>query len=328
LSENITLTTIGCSEKTEPTGFRRRDGGIMNVPDVEGLLVLDKPAGATSRTVVDRALRWFPRRKRIGHTGTLDPLATGVLVLCLGNATRLAEYVQLMRKTYRTRLLLGARSDSDDADGVITPVAAAIAPYAARVAACAAEFIGEIQQVPPAYSAAKIAGRRAYDLARRGEEISLRPRPVRIFRIDVLVYVYPHLELEVHCGKGTYIRSLARDLGERLGCGALVQTLRRTRVGPFTAEGALTLDAEAEAARARVLPVEMAVAELPRLVLPESAEKRLCQGQAIVIPATGGTPVPPSGEVAIFNEAGRLTAVAVFDPRRQMLQPVKVLSSN
>jgi tRNA pseudouridine55 synthase len=295
--------------------------------EIEGLLVLDKPAGATSRTVVDRVLRWFPRRTRIGHTGTLDPLATGVLVLCLGNATRLAEYVQLMSKTYLTRVLLGACSDTDDADGVITPVAGAVAPDAARMAACAAEFIGEIQQVPPAYSAAKVAGRRAYDLARSGEEVALRPRPVRIYRIDVLDYAYPHLELEVHCGKGTYVRSLARDLGERLGCGALVQTLRRTHVGPFTVEGALTLDADAETARGRVLPMEMAVADLPRLVLPERDVKRLCQGQTVAVPASGGTPILPTGERAIFDTEGRLAAVAVFDPRRQLLQPAKVLQS-
>jgi tRNA pseudouridine55 synthase len=299
----------------------------MNGPVIDGLLVLDKPAGATSRTVVDRVLRWFPRRTRIGHTGTLDPLATGVLVLCLGSATRLAEYVQLMSKTYRTRLLLGARSDSDDADGTIKPVAGAVAPDAAMVAAGVAAFVGVISQVPPAYSAAKVSGRRAYDLARRGEEVTLRPRPVRIHAIQVLDYAYPHLELEVHCGKGTYIRSLARDLGERLGCGALVQTLRRTRVGPFTVEGALTLDADADTARARVLPAEMAVAELPRFVLPENELKRLCRGQAIALPPTGETPVPPTEEVAVFDASGRLVAVAVLDPRRRMLQPAKVLQS-
>jgi tRNA pseudouridine55 synthase len=299
----------------------------MNAPDIEGLLVLDKPAGTTSRAVVDRVLRWFPRRTRIGHTGTLDPLATGVLVLCLGNTTRLAEYVLLMKKTYRTRLLFGARSDSDDADGTITPVAGATAPDADQVAAYAAALVGEIEQVPPAYSAAKVAGRRAYDLARRGEDVSLRPRRVRIYSIQVLDYAYPYLDLEVHCGKGTYVRSLARDLGDRLGCGALVQVLRRTRVGPFTTEEALTLDADAETAHAHLLPAEMAVAELPRLVLPESDRKRLCQGQAVAVPSSGGTALPSSGEVAIFDAAGKLAAVAVFDPRRHMLQPAKVLQS-
>src|SRR6516225_707575 len=130
--------------------------------DWHGLLVLDKPSGLTSRAAVDRVLRWFPRRTRIGHTGTLDPLATGVLVLCLGAATRLAEYVQAMRKTYRTGLRLGARSDTDDADGVVTPADGASAPDAAAVAACVTGFVGEVAQTPPAYSAAKAAGRRAY----------------------------------------------------------------------------------------------------------------------------------------------------------------------
>lgn len=298
----------------------------MKVPSVDGLLVLDKPGGVTSRAVVNRVLRWFPRRTRIGHTGTLDPLATGVLVLCVGSATRLSEYVQLMSKTYRTRLLLGARSDSDDADGTITPVAGALAPLLTTVEACLAAFVGVIEQVPPVYSAAKVTGRRAYDLARRGEEVTLRPRPVRIYAIQVLDYAYPHLDLEVHCGKGTYIRSLARDLGERLGCGALVQTLRRTRVGPFTTEEALTLDAEAETAHARMLPAETAVAELPRLVLADNDLRRLGHGQTISV---AEQPQGADGErdTAIFDCAGRLAAIAIFDPQRKTLQPAKVLQS-
>src|SRR5579883_840689 len=304
-----------------------RQSALMNTPDVDGLLVLDKPAGMTSRAVVDRVLRWFPRRTRIGHTGTLDPLATGVLVLCLGEATRLSEYVQRMSKTYRTTFQLGARSDSDDADGVVTPVPCAIAPDTATVAECVASFVGLIPQVPPAYSAAKIAGRRAYDLARRGREVTLSPRSIEIYGIELLNYAYPHLELEVRCGKGTYIRSLARDVGERLGSGALVQTLRRLRVGPFAVEKALTLDTEAETVREHLLPMEMAIAELPRFVLSDSELTRLSQGQSVAIPSTGGTPVPPAGETAVFDEAGCLAAVATFDPGRQMLQPAKVFQS-
>ena len=142
----------------------------MNPPSYDGLLVLDKPGGVTSRDAVDAALRWFPRRMRMGHTGTLDPLATGVLVLCLGAATRLAEYVQRMSKTYVTELRLGARSDTHDADGVVTPVATTAPPDAATVAVCLSGFIGAIEQTPPAYSAAKVAGRRAYDLARRRQK--------------------------------------------------------------------------------------------------------------------------------------------------------------
>src|SRR5262249_24416928 len=154
----------------------------------EGLLVLDKPQGLTSRAAVDRALPWFPRGTRIGHTGTLDPLATGVLVLCLGSATRLAEYVQDMAKTYRTTLTLGGRSDTDDADGPIAPVAGACPPEAAALAEALAGFVGEQRQVPPAFSAAKVAGRRAYDLARGGTDVVLAARVVKIYGIDIIRY--------------------------------------------------------------------------------------------------------------------------------------------
>jgi tRNA pseudouridine55 synthase len=288
-----------------------------------GLLVLDKPSGLTSREAVDRVLRWFPRRTRIGHTGTLDPLATGVLVLCLGSATRLAEYVQRMNKTYRTGLLLGARSDTDDADGTIAPVAGATAPDPTCLAECVRMFLGVIEQVPPAHSAAKVTGRRAYELARRGEEVSLRQRSVHIYSIDILHYDYPNLDLEVHCGKGTYIRSLARNLGERLGCGALVQRLRRTRVGPFTVDEALTLEAEASTARARLLPIELAVAELPRVILPDAELHRLCRGQAV---ARGVAPpsADPGTEMAVFDGANDLAAVAKVDAHG-FLRPLKVL---
>jgi tRNA pseudouridine55 synthase len=296
----------------------------MSTSTADGLLVLDKPAGLTSRAAVDQALRWFPRRTRMGHTGTLDPLATGVLVLCLGTATRLTEYVQRMSKTYRTRVLLGARSDTDDADGTVTPSAGAVPPEPAALA-CVAGFVGTIAQVPPAFSAAKVTGRRAYDLARRGEDVTLEARSVRIYSIRVLHYAYPHLELEVHCGKGTYIRSLARDLGERLGCGGLVRTLRRTRVGPFTAEGAVTLDTPAEAARSRLLPGTLAVAELPRLDLPEPEVRRLCLGQTVPVPAVPAGTAAGEAEVAVFDAAGQLAAVAALDPRRKLLRPTKVM---
>src|SRR4051794_13974295 len=229
----------------------------------DSLLVLDKPGGMTSRDAVDRALRWFPRGTRVGHTGTLDPLATGVLVLCVGSATRLTEYVQQMEKTYHTTVRLGARSDTDDADGTVTPVEEAVAPTREQLEACLQGFLGEIEQVPPAFSAAKVMGRRAYDLARRGEEVTLQPRKVQVYGIDVRRYEYPEVDLEVRCGKGTYIRSLARDLGQRLGCGGLVQVLRRTRVGPFDAADAVPLDADPETVRSRLLPTTTAVAELP-----------------------------------------------------------------
>jgi tRNA pseudouridine55 synthase len=298
-------------------------------PSRDGLLVLDKPGGLTSRAALDRALRWFPRGTRMGHTGTLDPLATGVLVLCLGAATRLAEYVQRMGKTYRTTLRLGARSDTDDADGTITPVAVAVPPDTAAVRAALPEFTGTIEQVPPAYSAAKVTGQRAYDLARQGREVELQARRIDVHGLDLLRYEYPYLDLEVRCGKGTYIRSLARDLGARLGCGALVQTLRRTRVGPFTAEEAVALETEAQAARSRVLPVGLAVVELPRVVLQAAAVERLRRGQtaplgARNLPRGAGS---DTREVAVFDVRDRLVAVAAYDPARRLLRPEKVLGA-
>src|SRR5205823_760906 len=151
----------------------------MRTSSFDGLLVVDKPTGITSRAAVDRAQRWFPRGTRLGHTGTLDPLATGVLVLCAGIATRLAEYVQHMAKTYRTTVRLGARSDTDDADGTVTPVQVECAPERAAVEESLRGSLGDIEQVPPAFSAAKVTGKRAYDLARRGEEVTLAARHVR-----------------------------------------------------------------------------------------------------------------------------------------------------
>lgn len=290
-----------------------------------GLLVLDKPGGITSRYAVDRAQRWFPRGTRIGHTGTLDPLATGVLVVCVGQATRLTEYVQRMGKTYRAGLRLGARSDTDDADGTIAEVSGAAPPDQQTVLAALAQFVGDIDQVPPAHSAAKVAGRRAYDLARGGEEVPLRPRRVSVYGINVLEHAYPRLVIEVRCGKGTYIRSLARDLGERLGCGALVETLRRTRVGPFTEADAIRLDVDAATARGRLLPVAIAVSELPQLMRPGTDLARLAQGQSI--PLAGNEGRADGDEVAVFDGDGNLAAVAAVQRDRGVLRPVKVLHS-
>ncbi len=290
-----------------------------------GLLVVDKPAGITSRDAVDRAQRWFPRGTRLGHTGTLDPLATGVLVLCVGAATRLTEYVQDMPKTYRAGVLLGARSDTDDADGSVTRLETATPPEAGAVRAAVETFVGEIEQVPPAYSAAKVTGRRAYDLARRGEDVALRARHVRVHGIDVLTYAWPRLELEVRCGKGTYVRSLARDLGERLGCGGLIETLRRARVGPFTAADALPLDAEPAAALRALKPLAAAVAELPRVDVSEGEAARLRFGQQARSDRPAVT-LPADTEVAVFAPGDRFVGVARLHAPARLLKPVKILN--
>lgn len=278
-----------------------------------GLLVLDKPSGLTSRDAVDRAARWFPRKTKIGHAGTLDPLATGVLVLAVGQATRLIEYVQAMPKVYRTRIRLGATSDTDDADGTITENANAHPVNEEAVRAALASFIGEVEQVPPTYSAARVEGRRAYALARRGTEVELAPRKVRVDRIDVREYRWPELELDVFCGKGTYIRSIARDLGRALGVGGYVTELRRLRIGPFTVEDAIPLDAEAP----KLLPMAAAVSGLPVVRVTADEVRRLRNGQTI--PAAG------DGEVAVFDEPGELVAVGRM--AQGWLKPEKVLAA-
>jgi tRNA pseudouridine55 synthase len=293
-----------------------------NPSSLHGFLVVDKPAGLTSHDVVDRARHWFPRGTRIGHTGTLDPLATGVLVLCVGVATRLAEYVQGMRKTYRTTIFLGARSDTDDAEGTITPVAAARVPDLPAVEQVLAEFVGWVDQVPPAYSAIKVSGRRAYELARKGEELALHPRRVQIDRIDLLAFDYPRLELEVRCGEGTYIRSLARDIGERLGCGGYVQLLRRTRLGGFEVADALPLDADPKTARAKLLPVEAAVQDMPLVTLAADQVARLRRGQQLVL-ASREAAAADAADVVAVDASRRLVAVCKVQNGR--LQPKKVL---
>jgi tRNA pseudouridine55 synthase len=287
-----------------------------------GLLVLDKPRGLTSRDVVDRAQRLFPRGTKIGHTGTLDPLATGVLVLCVGATTRLTEYVQRMPKTYRAGIRLGSRSDTDDADGKVTPVADSPAPDRAAVEKSLQGSIGDIEQVPPGFSAAKVSGRRAYALARRGEEVTLAPRRVCIYGIDLLAYDYPRLAIEVRCGKGTYIRSLARDLGERLGCGGLIETLQRTRVGPFTIEQALPVEADPATVRASLLPPMAAVVDLGRVTLGAADLARVRQGNSVRV---GEMQPADVDEVAICDERGSLVAVARVARQQGLLRPDKVL---
>jgi tRNA pseudouridine55 synthase len=295
------------------------------IASFHGLLIIDKPTGMTSRDVVNRVAGWFPRGTRFGHTGTLDPLATGVLVLCVGNATRLAEYVQDMAKTYRAGLLLGVRSDTNDADGTIQTVTNPPLPDLVQLKKELAGFLGHIDQVPPHYSAARLAGRRAYQLARRGKEVKLQSRPVRIDAINILTFAFPRLDLEIHCGKGTYIRSLARDLGDKLGCGALVATLRRTRVGPFSAEEALTLEAESSLAQSRLLPMAAAVVDLPRITLKETEINRLRQGQKTLLDRTSiETRDTENLKVAVFDGNNNLVAVSYPDPEKRFLYPCKV----
>ena len=275
---------------------------------MNGLLVIDKPTGITSRDAVNRAARWFAKDVRLGHTGTLDPLATGVLVLCVGQCTRLASLVQDMPKSYTTRLLLGSTSNTDDADGIIEPKPNAVAPTEAAIRERLAEFIGDIVQLPPVYSALKIDGRRAHELARAGESVELAPRTVRVYAIELRGYDWPHLDLAIDCGKGTYIRSIGRELGEKLGCGALVRTLRRERVGPFEASHGVGVDAPPDL-RKTLLPPGAATHGLMQAVLAVEQVWKFRQGQAVQVSPRPDVPAGPPQTVAVLSASGEFVGL-------------------
>jgi tRNA pseudouridine55 synthase len=209
---------------------------------LSGVIVLDKPAGITSARAVDIVKRALPRGTKIGHAGTLDPFATGVLVLLLGRATRLCETMMDQPKSYEATVKLGATTQTDDPESHEQPTPGVQPLERETLESALSGFRGVIQQRPPAYSAIKVGGQRAYDLARKGKEAALEPRPVTIYRLDLHDYSWPLLRLAIDCGRGTYIRSLARDLGEALGVGGYLTQLRRTRVGPYTIESAVPLD--------------------------------------------------------------------------------------
>jgi len=293
--------------------------------DLSGVLNFDKPGGMTSRDVVDLVSR--PLRKvKVGHAGTLDPLASGVLVVCVGSATRLIEQVQRMPKAYRAVIRLGAISDTLDADGRIEPNLDPDLeiPNEAKVRAALESQVGWIQQLPPQFSALKVEGRRAYDLARIGQSAPLVPRPVRVDRIDLIAYAWPRLEITVDCGSGTYIRSVARDVGEALGCGGLIEVLVRTRIGPFTlldATNPVGQPIEAILARLRS-PVE-ALGEMPRLQLSPEQVAMASGGKPLDPSRVAGAASLPAGEVGLLAPDGTLVAVAEILPSGA-IQPRRV----
>ena len=243
---------------------------------VSGWLVVDKPAGVTSTAVVNK-VKWAFGAQKAGHAGTLDPDATGVLAVALGEATKTIPYITDALKCYCFRVVLGAATATDDASGVVIATSE-LRPTDAQIEAALAAFRGEILQVPPQYSAVKVDGERAYDLAREGEVMELAARPLWVERLEMTGRPdADHVDLEMVCGKGGYVRSIARDLGQALGCLGHVEWLRREWSGPFTAENGVTLDlidaeAKTEALDARLLPLELGLQDLPEFrATPEGA---------------------------------------------------------
>jgi tRNA pseudouridine55 synthase len=295
----------------------------MNKVSWHGLLNVDKPEGITSRKVVDHVLR-LARPAKVGHAGTLDPMATGVLVVCVGAATRLISCVQEQRKTYLARFRFGCVSDTDDRTGQVTVVEHAVVPTREQVAAALANFCGEISQIPPQFSAVHVQGKRAYDLARAGKEISLQPRVVTVCRNIVLKYDYPDLELEIECGSGTYIRSIARDLGAMLGCGAVMEELRRTGIGPFDVSSAVSLDQlSAHGLEKHLLPTASAVVHLPRYQCTAEDVGEIVHGRAVHLAGALGF---ATTRVALVTNSGELAALAECSEDGSRLEPTHVFA--
>ena len=286
-----------------------------------GLLNVNKPAGMTSRDVVNRVL-WMVEPDKCGHAGTLDPLATGVLLVTIGQATRLEEFLHRLPKRYLATFLLGRKSDTEDVTGSVEELPAAPVPTEEQLRAALPRFVGEIEQVPPAFSALKVDGRRAYQLARKGKEVSLAPRRVQVHGIDLVSYAYPELVLDIRCGSGTYVRSLGRDIARAVGTEAVMSALVRTAIGPFQVEDALELPAlHVGSLPEHLLPPQRGLADLPQLKLAADQVQRIANGQLIDAPAdvhaTEVAALDPQGTlVAILKPkgAGRLAPDRYFPP--------------
>lgn len=294
---------------------------------MEGILVVDKTVGPTSHDVVAIARRALQTR-RIGHCGTLDPLASGVLVLCIGPLTRLSEWISRGDKEYEATFQIGSVSSTDDAQGEIQPTIGASIPSRQQIEEAMEPFQGDIEQIPPAHSAVKVAGVRSYKRARRNEDVVLKPRTVRVDRFEVLAFDAPLLRVLVACGKGTYIRSLARDLGMALGCGAYVETLRRLRIGTMRAEAAVSLEAlqnaDADTLRAQFVDPRTALqGVLEPIELDEYAAQAFVHGQAVSTGSDG-----ENEERAVFSGQSLLgvgqVSGGLVQPARVFARPVMV----
>ena len=293
-----------------------RRGRVKGRP-VSGILLLDKPLGLSSNHALQRVKRLFDARKA-GHTGSLDPLADGMLPICLGDATKLSAFLLDADKYYRFRVRLGQTTATGDTEGEILQTRPTDGIDVQQIESVLTRFRGEIEQMPPMYSALKHQGKRLYELAREGVEVAREPRTVQIRELTLLAVDLPEFDLQVHCSKGTYVRALAADIGEALGCGAHVTALRRTGVGPYTGYPMYTMDAlEAEAQQgmaaldALLLPIDTALAGWPEVRVSADTAFYLKQGQAVLVPKA-----PTEGLVRIYQGDDFLAVGQIQDDGR------------
>ncbi len=291
---------------------------------ISGVLVVDKPIGLTSHDVV-QIVRKGTNIRRAGHTGTLDPRASGVLVILIGPAVRLSEYVSASDKRYQAIVRLGASTDTYDADGRITS-SAPVKITEEQFEEALQQFIGEIEQVPPPYSAVKVKGRKAYEMAREGEDVDLQPRKINVYNLELLEWAPPEAVIDVYCSSGTYVRSLAHDLGNALGCGAHLVGLRRTKSGRFTLRDAVPLRRLRDSFEAGnwyqyLIPAAEALSDWPAVELGIDQVEAIRHGHRV--PAEPGT----AGWARGISEQGELVALMEIDPDTKEWQPRKVFFS-
>jgi tRNA pseudouridine55 synthase len=268
--------------------------------EIDGWINLDKPTGVSSTQAVGR-LKFLFNAKKAGHAGTLDPLASGVLPVAFGEATKTVPIVQDGAKAYRFRVRWGEESATDDAEGEIV-ARSDWRPAPADIEALLPRFVGAIMQTPPTFSAIRIDGARAYDLAREGESFQIQPRPINVYRLDLISAEPDAAVLEAECGKGAYVRAIARDLGRALGCYGHVVELRRTRVGPFSADAAVGLERlpdDAGLMASALLPVQAGLAEIPLLTIDRAGAATLRRGQKLLL--RGATPIKGAAYADCFG---------------------------
>ncbi len=298
---------------------------------INGFINIYKEQGFTSFDVVAK-LRGILKQKKIGHTGTLDPMAEGVLLVCLGNATKMCDIITDKNKSYRCVMLLGKTTDTEDMTGNIISVNNNI-PDEETVISSIMSFVGSYGQIPPMYSAIKVNGKKLYELARAGIEIERQPRSVEIYSIDILEINLPRVTFNVSCSKGTYIRSLCRDIGEKLSCGAVMERLVRTEVKGFDVKDSLKLS-EVEAARDNgtlmnyILGTDKLMAELPELHVNSSSMKLLRNGNKLSPSSFDEDIIINDTNIRIYDDTGRFTALYYYDKQKKQYVPYKMFLEN
>lgn len=296
-----------------------------NTVPLHGGLIINKEAGLTSFDVIRylKGRSWdLPREAhgaKWGHSGTLDPFATGVLLILLGNATRLQDELHLLPKTYRAEIALGATSDTDDSTGKIAP-GNTNKPSEQEILQALSEIQGQKSQIPPDYAAIKIKGKKMYDLAREGKTIVKKPRPITIHNVTLEDYAYPTIKISITCSTGTYIRSIARDIGEILGTGAYCSSLTRTAIGPFTIEKSYSLEDLPKDLESVLIPLEQLVSHIPSIQLSDGNVAKLINGREV----EGDKNTPINTPIALMDTNKKLFGIGVRETDKHTIKPKKI----